>query len=85
LLYRHEGRDRVGALADQIGGLAHDLGAIVSRHRTPDLEAFFRGGQGLVEIGLLGMGDGADVLFSRRIEDGDGLSRSGGTPFAVDI
>ena len=44
LLHGHDGRDLLGALADQVGGLAHDLGAVIGRHGAPDGEALFGGG-----------------------------------------
>ena len=84
LFHGHDGRDLVGTLAHQIGGLAHHLGALIGRDLAPGLETFFSGRQRLVEVGLAGMRDGADHLFGRRIEHGDRLAGSGGTPFSVD-
>jgi hypothetical protein len=53
-------------------------------NRAPDLESLGRGGERLIEIGAVGMGNGADGLFGRRIEHRNGLARMGGAPFAID-
>ena len=55
LLQHHDLRDRVVALAHQVGGLVHDLAAVVGRGGAPDREALLGGLQRLVEIGLAGM------------------------------
>ncbi len=83
LLHGHDGRNLVGALAQQIGGLAHHLRALEGRELAPDLEALVRRLERLVEVGLLGVGNRADDLFGCRIEDGKGLSGGGRAPFSV--
>jgi hypothetical protein len=85
LLQCHDGRDLFSALADQLGGLAHHLGALKGRGHAPGLESFFRSRQCLVEICPFGVRNRSYHLFARRVEDRDGFSRSGGTPLAVDI
>jgi hypothetical protein len=42
LLLHQDFRDRVVALAHEVGGLAHDLGAVVGRRRPPQRKAFLR-------------------------------------------
>ena len=54
LLHQHL-RDRVVALAHEVGGLVHDLGAVIGRRRPPQREAFLGGLQRLVEIGFAGV------------------------------
>ena len=84
LLHRQQRRDFVVALAHDRGRLAHDLAAVEWRHCTPDLEPLGSGLQRLVEIGAVGMRDGADHILGGRVEHGDGSARLARTPFAVD-
>jgi len=72
-------------LAHEIGGLAHDLGAIVGRGRPPQREAFLRGFQRFVEIGLAGMGQMRQRLLGRRIEHVFALAAAAVHPLAVDV
>jgi hypothetical protein len=82
LLLRHQARDGVGAGAEQVGGLAHDLGAVVGRDLAPRREAALGGCEGFVQIGLLGVGDLADHLLRRRVEDRDRLAGARVAPLA---
>ena len=84
LLHRHQRRDLVIALAHDRGRLAHDPAALERRHRPPDLEPLGGRFQRLVEIGAVGMRDGADGFLRRRIKHGDGPARLARPPFAVD-
>jgi hypothetical protein len=68
-----------------VGGLAHDLGAVVGRRRPPQRKAFLRGFQRLVEIGLAGMGQVRERLLGRRIEHVLALAAAAVNPLAVDI
>ena len=81
----HDGRDLLGALADQVRGLAHDFRAVIGRHRAPDGEALFGGGQRAIEIGLGGMRQIGEGLAGRRIDHFLGLARAAVQPFAVDM
>ena len=85
LLLRHDRRDLVGALADQLGGLAHHLGPIVGRYVAPGPETLFGGFQRRVEIRTVRVRNRADRLFGRRIDDVQGAAARGGAPLAVDI
>src|SRR5215470_9930234 len=85
LLLHQDFRDRVVALAHEVGGLAHDLGAIVGRRRSPQRKAFFRRFERLVEIGLAGMGQVRERLLGRRIEHVLALAAAAVHPLAVDI
>src|SRR5262249_12044067 len=78
-------RDRVVALAHEVGGLAHDLGAVVGRGRAPQREAFLRGFQCFVEIGLAGVGQVRERLLGRRIEHVLALAAAAGHPLAGDV
>ena len=84
LLLRQHRADGAGALAHQAGGLAHDLAAVGGRHVAPGLEALLRGLQGLVQVGLAGMGDAADFLAGRRVVDGKRAAVGGVQPLAGD-
>jgi hypothetical protein len=84
LLLRQQLGDRLGALAHQAGGLAHDLAARVGGHVAPGLEALLRGFQGLVEVGLAGVRHLADLLAGGRVDDVQRLAAGGVDPFVVD-
>ena len=66
----------------QVGGLAHDLRSARRRHLAPGREALGGGLERLVEVGLLGMGEGADHLFGGGVEHLEHLARLGRPPFA---
>ena len=83
LLGLHLG-DMVEALAQQIGGLAHDLGAVIGRGCLPQRKAFFRGGQRSVEIGFAGVRQTRQRLASRRIDDILAFAAVAVEPFAID-
>src|SRR4029079_13109530 len=53
----------------QVGGLVHDLAAVVGRGRPPDRETLLGGFQRLVEIGCAGVRQVGQRLLGRRIED----------------
>ncbi len=74
-----------GALAQQIGGLAHDLGAVIGRSVLPDLEAFLRGAERGVEIGDTGVRQLRQHLAGRRIDDVFALAAGAIEPLAVDV
>ena len=84
LLRLHLG-DVVMALAQQIGGLAHDLGAVIGRGRLPERKALFRGGERGVEIGVRGMRQVRQRLAGRRIDHVLALAAFAVEPFAVDV
>jgi hypothetical protein len=75
-------RDLVIALAHDGSGLAHDAAALEWRNRAPDLEAGGSRRQRLVEVGLAGMGDGADQLFGGGVEHLEHLARLRRAPLA---
>src|SRR5260370_836595 len=66
LLHHHLG-DGIVALAHEVGGLVHDLAAVVGRGRAPQRKAALGGLQRLVEVGLAGMGQVRQRLLGRRI------------------
>ena len=68
LLQHHDLGDGIMALAHQVGGLVHDLAAVVGRGRAPDGEALLGGFQRLVEIGLVGVRQMRQRLLGRRID-----------------
>ncbi|MNV90925.1 hypothetical protein D3C71_1853580 [compost metagenome] len=84
LLQRHQLGNRVGALAQQGGGRAHDALALDGRRRAPDLEAFLRRGQGLVQVGNAGMGNLADFLARGGIGHRQRAAIGGVLPLVVD-
>src|SRR5262249_2042459 len=67
------------------GGWASDVGGVVGRGRPPQREAFLRGFQRLVEIGLAGMGQMRQRLLGRRIEHVLALAAAAVHPLAVDV
>ncbi len=84
LLGLHLG-DVIATLAHQIGGLAHDLGAVIGRSRFPDRKALFGGGERGVEIGARGVRQNGKHLAGRRIDHVLGLAAFAIEPFAVDV
>ena len=75
----------VGALAQQVGGLAHDLGALEGRGRLPGLEAALCRLERRVEV-LAGRDRmRADRLAGRRVEDRERPAPRGAAPGAVDV
>ncbi len=85
LLLGHHLGNVVVALAHQVGGLAHDLGAVIGRGRLPHREAFFGGGERGIEIGLAGMRQMRQRLAGRRIDHVLALAAFAVEPFAVDV
>jgi hypothetical protein len=73
------------ALAHELGGLAHDLGAVIGRGRPPQREALLGGRQRLVEIGLARMRQLRQRLLRRGIEHLLALAAAAVHPLAVDI
>ena len=73
------------ALAHQIGGLAHDLGAIIGGRGPPQREALFGGGERGVEIGFAGMRQMRQRLAGRRVDHVLALAAVAVEPLAVDI
>src|SRR6185437_4406865 len=71
LLLGHDRRDLGGALAQEVGSLAHDLVALEGGDPTPAAEALLGRGKRTVEIGALGMRDAADRLGGGGVEDRD--------------
>ncbi len=85
LLHRHDAGDRLGAFANEVAGLAHQLGALEGGAPAPLVEAAFGRGQRVVEIAARGVGDGADLLLRGGVEDRDGAAALGRAPLAVDV
>ena len=77
--------DVVVALAHQIGGLAHDLGAVIGRGRLPHREALRGGGERGVEVGGRGMRQMRQGLAGRRIDHVFALAAFAVEPFAIDV
>ena len=73
------------ALAHEIGGLAHDLGAVIGRGRPPQCKALLCRLDRFVEVGLARMGQMRQRLRGRRIEDLLAVAAVAVHPFAVDI
>ncbi len=71
-------------LAQQIRGLAHDLGAVVSRRRFPHRKTLFGGGERGVEIGGGGMRQTPERLAGRRIDHVLTLAAFAVEPLSVD-
>jgi hypothetical protein len=65
---RHDGRDCLGAGAQEIAGLAENLAAVIGRNFAPGLEASIGRRERAIEIGALGPRHAADGLAGRRIE-----------------
>jgi hypothetical protein len=63
--------DRIDPLAQHVGRLAHDFRAVERRYLAPRAKAFVGGFERAVEIALVGMGDGADRLAGRGVDDRD--------------
>jgi hypothetical protein len=72
-------------LAHEVGGLAHDLGAIVGRGRAPHGKTFFRGGERAVEIGRARMRQVRERLFCCRVDHVLAGAAFAVEPLAVDI
>ncbi len=85
LLEGHQAGDVVGPLAQQVGGAAQQLGALEGGHPAPGGEAPVGRGQGDVEVGPLGMGDGAVHLAGGRVHHVQRLAVLGCGPGAVDM
>ncbi len=77
--------DLVDAGPHQRRRLLHHLGAVERRYGAPLLEAAVGGGKRLVEVRLVGMGDGPDRFLGRGIKHRNGLARGAPAPFSVDM
>ncbi|MBB2674336.1 UNVERIFIED_ORG: hypothetical protein GGE44_003913 [Rhizobium esperanzae] len=84
LLARHRIGDGLCAGAQDVGGPAHQLGAVEGRRLPPEREALVGRFQREIEVGVTRMGDAADHLLGRRIDDRDSLRSQGVAPFAAD-
>src|SRR5579883_242174 len=80
----HDGGDALMALADELGGAAQHLGAVVRRDALPLREAARGRRQRTVEIGGLGVRQAADLLARRRVENRLRFAPVEAEPFAVD-
>jgi ParB family chromosome partitioning protein len=85
LLLRHDLGDRLQPLAQQVGGLAHHLRALVRRHLAPGPEAFRRRLERAVEVGAVGERERADRLAGGGVDDRMRTAGSGRRPGAVDV
>ena len=85
LLHGLRGGYMFNALAQQIGGLAHDLAALIGRCAFPDLKALLGGAERAIEIGLAGVRQLRQHLAGRRIDDVLALAAFAVKPLAVDI
>src|SRR6266851_1255681 len=85
LLERKDAGDGVGALTEEVGGLAHDARALVGRRRAPDLEALLRRGEGAVEIGRARMRQRGQRLLGRRIDHRLAVAAAARKPLAIDV
>ena len=84
LLHGHQRGDELDALAQQVGGLPHDLRALVGADPLPRLEALGGRLERFVEVLALGEGELADGVAAGRIDDGNRAAGARGTPLAVD-
>ena len=73
------------ALADQVGGLAHDFRAVVGRGRAPHREAFLGGFERLVEIRRARVRQVRQRLLGRRIDHVLAPAAVAVEPLAVDV
>ncbi len=85
LLLRHHLGNVVVAFAQEVGGLAHDLGAVIGRGCLPHCEALLGGGERGIEIGFAGMRQMRQRLAGRRIDHVLALAAFAVEPFAVDV
>ena len=76
--------DRVVALAHQISGFAHDLGAVVSSGCPPRGKALFGGFERVIEIGDAGVRQMRERLLGGRIDDVFAGTAVAIEPLAVD-
>ncbi len=80
----HQEGNRISALTQEIGCLAHDLRAVEGSRVTPDLETLVSGLKREIKVRLAGMGDLADYFVGGRIGHFDRFAADGIAPFAVD-
>ena len=85
LLLGHDFRDVLGALAHEIGRLAHDLGAVIGGRSAPGGKSFRGGVKRAVEIRRARMRERRQRLAGRRIDDFLALAAAAVEPFAIDI
>jgi len=80
LLQRHQRGDMLVALAQDVGGLAHQFGAVKGRDAAPCFEPLRGSSQCFVEIVDAGMGERAKLAFRRRIDDRHGTAVARAAP-----
>ena len=85
LLHRHQPRDLVGAAAQVLRRLAHQLVALERRDLAPRLKALPGRPRRALEIGGFRVRDVADRFPGRGIEHRDGLAAGPFGPAAVDV
>jgi hypothetical protein len=83
-LHGEGARDRVDALAQQLGGLAHELVALEGGRLAPGAEGPGGGFRGALQVGFLGNCELADLGAGGGVENGHGLPALAGAPGAVD-
>ena len=84
-LFLRQGRgDEVDALAKQRRGLVEDRPAFLDIHRAPIGPGAVGRRQGLVEVGLGGVGEGGDRLSVGRVDDVVAIAAFARFPHAVD-
>ena len=83
LLHGQQTSDTVRTLAQDVSGLAHNLGAVKSGHFSPGPEPFVGGFQGAVEVGGRRVRNRADLVTGGRIDDVDRAAAGGGPPGPV--
>jgi len=76
--------EQAQVLAQKIGGLAHDLGAVIGRGVFPDLETLGGGGKRRIEISFAGVWQMAQHFASGRIDHVLALATFAVEPFPVD-
>ena len=83
-LDRHEQREVLLALLQQVERAAQDLGALARRRRRPRRERLDRGIQRRLAVGGRGVRDLLDDRAGRRVVDLQRLAALGGAPLAAD-
>ena len=74
----------VGALAQQLGRLVEDCGALLDVDRAPFGPGALRSGERFVEVGRGRIRHVGDPLGGDRVDDGVGVAAFAGTSSAVD-
>ena len=85
LLERHDPGDRLGALAQEVCRLAHDLVAVIDRGRLPGLEAALCRLERRIEILARRDRMRPDRLGGRRVEHRERPAPRGAAPGAADV